>query len=360
MGLNRDAFHREAVQTPSHDDPTEMRDLLVETLTGEDYEPEIDETGNVLVTRGTAPTSSTHLVLNTHLDTVPPHVPYDRDGDIIRGRGACDAKGPLAALLDAFCTAQIDSGQVTLAVTPNEETAQTGGAHLGATLSADAVIVGEPTGLDVCPAARGNFGGQITVSGERAHASDPTAGVNAIRAIPALLDALDEYDMRRGPGEHDVLGAPTLTPTAVESGGVLNQTPGTCTVYFDRRTVPPETIEGFLADLHSYLEGGLSSDYGLDVRPAFPDSAYPDAFSTGVDSALVRTLATMSGGEIRPFEAATEASYFAANAPTVVFGPGVLSDEEGPVAHAAREYINQESIEDAATAVRATIEELLS
>lgn len=360
MGLNRDAFHRKAVETPSHDDPTEMRELLVETLISEDYEPDIDEKGNVLVTRGAATPFSTHLVLNTHLDTVPPHVPYERDGEIIRGRGACDAKGPLAALLDAFCTAEIDSGQVTLAVTPDEETAQSGGAHLGETLTADAVIVGEPTGLDICTAARGNFGGKITVTGESAHASDPTAGVNAIRAIPALLDALDHYDTRRGPGEHNVLGAPTLTPTAVESGGVLNQTPATCTVYFDRRTVPPETIDEFLADLRSYLEERLPSRYEFDVLPAFPDSAHPDAFATESDSLLVRTLATTSGGEIRPFEAATEASYFASNAPTVVFGPGVLSDEEGPVAHAAREYISQSSINDAATAVRATIEELLS
>jgi hypothetical protein len=41
-------------------------------------------------------------------------------------------------------------------------------------------------------------------------------------------------------------------------------------------------------------------------------------------------------GEIRPFEAAPEASYLAANAPTVVFGPGVLVDEAGPVAHTDR------------------------
>ncbi|NIC00915.1 M20/M25/M40 family metallo-hydrolase [Halobacterium sp. R2-5] len=42
-----------------------------------------------------------HLVLNTHLDTVPPHIPFEQEGDVVRGRGACDAKGSLAAFLQA-------------------------------------------------------------------------------------------------------------------------------------------------------------------------------------------------------------------------------------------------------------------
>ncbi|MBS3760539.1 MAG: succinyl-diaminopimelate desuccinylase, partial [Halodesulfurarchaeum sp.] len=45
--------------------------------------------------------------------------------------------------------------------------------------------------------------------------------------------------------------------------------------------------------------------------------------------------------------AATEASYFAASAPTVVFGPGVLSDENGPVAHGEREYVKIDDVRKA-------------
>ena len=348
-----------AVQIPSDEDVTPMREFLVETLGTEGHDPVSDEAGNVLATRGRADTDGTHLVLNTHIDTVPPHVPYERDGDIVRGRGACDAKGPLTAFLDAFCSASISSGRLTLAITSDEETSQFGGAHLGETLTADGYIVGEPTGLDVCTAARGNFGGQITLYGENAHASNPNDGHNAISDVGPLLHALEQYDDRCGSGAHDVLGHSTLTPTRIEGGGPLNQVPAECTVSFDRRTVPPETIDDFLDSLTAYLTDVLPDTCNFDVKAAYPESPDPDAFATDTDADLVKTLAEASGGDIRPFEAATEASYFGDTAPTVVFGPGVLSDDQGPVAHADREYIHQSSITTAADAVRDTVEVLL-
>ncbi|MFW6436100.1 MAG: M20/M25/M40 family metallo-hydrolase [Halococcoides sp.] len=359
MAFDRNAFHRKAVQTPSDDDVTEMRTLLVETLRHEGYDPDVDSVGNVLATRGAGPNDETHLVLNTHIDTVPPHIPYERRRDVVRGRGACDAKGPLAALLDAFLSASIGTGRLTLAITPDEETAQYGGEHLGETLSADGYIVGEPTGLDVCHAARGGYGGRITIRGESAHASDPTAGTNPIRAVGPLVDALDTYDERRGPDDHAVLGGPTLTPTHIAAGGPLNQVPDSCTVSFDRRPVPPETSQSFFTELSSHLSQSLPDPYECDVQAAYPDSPDPDAFATDPDAALVRTLATASGGAIRAFDAATEASYFAADGPTVVFGPGVLADEAGPVAHADREYVRRSEIAAAAEAVRSTVETIL-
>jgi acetylornithine deacetylase len=62
---------------------------------------------------------------------------------------------------------------------------------------------------------------------------------------------------------------------------------------------------------------------------------------------------------VRPFGAATEASYFASEAPTVVFGPGDLADEEGAVAHAEREYVRRSEVEQAAEIVTGAVEELL-
>lgn len=354
MTVDREAFLREAIQTPSHESVTEMRALLVERLSRAGYESGVDERGNVRVTRGTA--DEPHIVLNSHIDTVAPHVPYDHDGDRIEGRGACDAKGPLAALVEAFCTADIDTGRLTLAVTPDEETAQHGAAHLGDTLDADGYIVGEPTGLDVCPAARGNFGGHVHIHGESAHASNPAEGTNPLRALGPLLEALDRYDHRHGPGEHELLGPPTLEATRIQSDGPLNQTPAKCAVGFDRRTVPPERVGAFVARLESYLDDRLPDAYRFEVAAAYPDSPNPEAFATDTEAPLVRTLAAASGGDVRPFEAATDASYLADNGPTVVFGPGVLADEEGPVAHAQREYVTSSAVEAATDAVRATIE----
>ena len=93
---------------------------------------------------------------------------------------------------------------------------------------------------------------------------------------------------------------------------------------------------------------------------AYPDSPDPDAFATDAETDLVQTLASKSGGEIRSFEAATEASYFADDAPTVVFGPGEIADEDGPIAHADREYIDRSEIAVAVRAIRETVETLLS
>jgi len=61
-------------------------------------------------------------------------------------------------------------------------------------------------------------------------------------------------------------------------------------------------------------------------------------------------------GDNRPFEAATEASYFPPTAPTVAFDSGVLGDEHGPVAHAEREYSNRINSRTEADVVRDAVE----
>jgi len=375
MAFDIPSFHRQAVETPSHERVDDMRSLLVDTLEDAGEYPEIDDLGNVVVSRGD--TDGTHILLNTHIDTVPPHLPYERrteppgpdetvdgtggdgDGDIICGRGACDAKGPLAALLDAFLTVSPDDGRVTLAISTDEETTQTGGAHLADTIDADGYIVGEPTGLDVCTAARGQFEGTVTIHGESAHAADPGSGHNAIRAAAPVLQAMESYDDKKGPGEHETLGYPILTPSMVEGGEATNQVPAECTITFDRRSVPPETSESFCADLQAHLEQWLPESMGLTVALIRPDTPFPEAFATDTDAELVRTLQEASGGGVRQFGAATEASYFASNGPTVVFGPGDLSDEMGAVAHSKREYVRPSEVRTAARAVRETVERLV-
>ncbi|KZX48220.1 M20 family metallopeptidase [Haloarcula hispanica] len=375
MAFDIPSFHRQAVETPSHERVDDMRSLLVDTLEDAGEYPEVDDLGNVVASRGD--TDGTHILLNTHIDTVPPHLPYERrteppgpdetvdgtggdgDGDIVCGRGACDAKGPLAALLDAFLTVTPDDGRVTLAISTDEETTQTGGAHLADTVGADGYIVGEPTGLDVCTAARGQFEGTVTIHGESAHAADPGSGHNAIRAAAPVLQAMESYDDKKGPGEHETLGYPILTPSMVEGGEATNQVPAECIITFDRRSVPPETSESFCADLQAHLEQWLPESMDLTVDLIRPDTPFPEAFATDTDAELVRTLQEASGGGVRQFGAATEASYFASNGPTVVFGPGDLSDEMGAVAHSKREYVRLSEVRTAARAVRETVERLV-
>ncbi|MFD1525639.1 M20/M25/M40 family metallo-hydrolase, partial [Halolamina salina] len=275
MSFDPVSFLEDAVQDDSTEDLGGTRELLLDALRESGHEPRVDAAGNVRASRGSG---SPHLVFNTHIDTVAPHVPFERDGGTIRGRGACDAKGPLAALLSAFLDAEIEQGTLTLAVTPDEETLSTGAHALltgevapggpgetGATvtpLSAsdpepDAYVVGEPTGLDVCTAARGRFEGTIAVEGIAAHAASPESGVNAVSAAGRLLGALESFD---NVDAHPQLGAATLVPTGIEGGESTNQVPARCAVTIDRRSVPPETAEGFRVALEAHLRSVLDGE----------------------------------------------------------------------------------------------------
>ncbi len=362
------AFLEDAVPIQSHEDVTAMRDFLVETLEDCGVSPRVDEAGNVLATRGPGERTGTHVLLNTHIDTVSPHVPFERDDEAgaIRGRGSCDAKGPLATMLAAFLAVDPGDGRLTLAITPDEELLSTGADALvsredSPVRDADAVIVGEPTDLDVCTAAKGRFEGTITLSGANAHAAEPDSGVNAVAALESVLGALETFDDRDdAPPEHPQLGAATLTPTVVEGGEATNQVPADCRLTIDRRSVPPETAEAFRTRLLEHLEVAVPDAVDVDFSFTERPTPFLEAWETDPEAAVARTLADASGGDVRPFTAATEASYFAAHAPTVVFGPGVLADDEGAVAHAPREYVRVDDVRAAADALEETLSRLTS
>ena len=387
------SFLERAVRTPSHESADEMRELVVETLAASGVESEVVAGGCVLAEkRSPAPDAGPHLVANTHLDTVTPHVPFergaarederteaesddDRPEDVIRGRGACDAKGPLAALLAGFLAADPERGRLTLALTPDEETLSLGAAALtgrspGADdrLDGDLYLVGEPTGLDACTAAKGRFQGTVELSGVAAHAAE-FAGANAVAAAEEALAAIRTFDA--GADEHPQLGPPKLTPTVIGGGDAANQVPADCEITVDRRSVPPETAEGFRSSLAAAVRARVPDDVGVDVALTDRESPFFEAFSTDPDHELVNAVAGAAraagaslglpadrGGTARPFGAATEASYFAP-APTVVFGPGDLADDAGAVAHAEREYVRVREVEAAAEAVGRSITALL-
>ncbi|PHQ39505.1 succinyl-diaminopimelate desuccinylase [Halorubrum persicum] len=391
--FNPVSFLETAVRTPSHESVDEMRALVVETLDRFGVDCEVVAGGCVLAEkRSAAPAAGPHLVLNTHLDTVTPHVPFERGEaaaderggpaagdapeDVIRGRGACDAKGPLAALLAGFLAADPERGRLTLALTPDEESLSLGAAALTGRspgtadrLDGDLFLVGEPTGLDACTAAKGRFQGTVELSGTAAHAAE-FAGANAVAAAEGALAAIRTFDDRSD--EHPQLGPPKLTPTVIEGGGATNQVPADCAITVDRRSVPPETAEGFRSSLADAVRESTPDDVGVGVALTDRESPFFEAFSTDPDHELVETVATAArsaadsvglsasrGGAVRPFGAATEASYFAP-APTVVFGPGDLADDAGAVAHAEREYVRVREVAAAAAAVKRAVSGLLA
>ena len=180
------SFLEKSVQIPSHDDVDEMRTFLVDTLTSHGFEPLVDSAGNTITTRGSG---APHVVLNTHIDTVPPHLPFHSDSEMGQGRGACDAKGPLSAFVYAFIHSN-PSGKLTLAITPDEELTSRGANALHFDDVPDAFIVGEPTNLDICNASKGRFEAKIVITGENAHAAESHLTNNVIDVCVSILAAL--------------------------------------------------------------------------------------------------------------------------------------------------------------------------
>src|SRR5438874_1399492 len=147
------------------------------------------------------------VLLCTHIDTVPPPppmIPVREDNDFLYGRGACDTKGIIAAMLEAGGRLRqrgiINFGYLFVV---GEETDSIG-AKAANTLkwNTQFVIVGEPTQNQLARAQKGTLMVNLNVAGRAAHSGYPELGVSAIRNLLAVLDDCERGDW----GDDPVLG----------------------------------------------------------------------------------------------------------------------------------------------------------
>ena len=173
--------------------------FFAERAAGLGFDAHIDPVGNPVAVIGD---SGPRLVLLGHIDTVPGEVPVRREDGKLFGRGAVDAKGPLAAFLAAAARAH-DRGQLAHRVEVvgcvEEEVSSSRGAHYRATLEApDACIVGEPSGWDgVTVGYKGFLRATVEGTADLGHTAGPQGSL-AAAACRAWVDFEAAADTQAG------------------------------------------------------------------------------------------------------------------------------------------------------------------
>jgi acetylornithine deacetylase len=176
---------------------------------------------NVIATLGDSPT----VWMSTHMDTVPPFIPPTEDAEKIYGRGACDAKGIIAAQITA--AEELRKQGVTnigLLYTVEEERASTGAKAANdhpLAASCKFMINGEPTDNDLAIGSKGSFRLMIKTSGKAAHSAYPEQGDSAIES---LLEILNDIRTTHFPDD-DFFGETTINIGTIEGGLALNIIP---------------------------------------------------------------------------------------------------------------------------------------
>ena len=294
------------------------------------------------------------LILNGHLDTVgvegmtiPPFDAEIRDGRL-HGRGACDMKAGVAALLAAardVAAGEFD-GELIVALTADEEEAGIGCRRLvDEGLKADAAIVCEPTGLAISPAHKGFVWLAVDFHGRAAHGSRPDRGIDAIRHAGEFLARLEELEgtltQRR---RHPLLGHGSIHAGTIHGGTAPSVYPSACRLVLERRTLPGESAAAARSEVE-YLLGQLRSD-APSLRADLDVTLHRNGSEIPVDHPLVAGLsAALEDNGIAPriegMTAWVEAVVFnEAGTPAVCFGPGRIED-----AHSTDESVEVAQVE---------------
>jgi len=176
---------------------------------------------NVIATLNDTP----RVWLSTHMDTVPPFIPPTEDDEKIYGRGACDAKGIIAAQIMA--AEQLRKEGITdvgLLYNVEEERSSTGAKVVNnhpLAAKCEYMINGEPTDNDLAIGSKGTFRLNIKTSGKAAHSAYPEEGDSAIEK---LLDILEDIRHTKFPHD-DFFGETTVNIGTIDGGTALNVIP---------------------------------------------------------------------------------------------------------------------------------------
>jgi len=337
---------------------TAVVDQVAAELARIGIQPELQAVeGNRANVLGVLPgTASGVLVFEAHLDTVPlPTVPCPPrlEGGRVWGRGACDTKAAVAAMLTALGRLSQDDRPrptVVFAGVVDEEYVMRGAAALVERIAdVDGIVIGEPTSLRPVRAHNGCVRFEVQVHGVTAHSSKAFLGRNAIVDAARLVVTLDEIlgaTLLARP--HVLTGTGLLTATEILGGTAPNVVPDSCTVRFDRRLTPGETTQSALAEVDAVVEG-LGTSHGVRATRAEPWLLLPSVEMRN-DHPLVSVAEAACAEVLRAPAPSSGVSYCTdANVltgygriPSVVVGPGSIDQ-----AHAPMEWVDVEQVRQA-------------
>lgn len=308
------------------------------------------------------------LMWEAHQDTVPvdgmtvePFAAEVRGGRLY-GRGACDTKGGMAAMLAAVArlAAERPRGMPTilLCCTVNEEYGFSGASTLTELWTQgpgeivprrpDAAVVAEPTDLAVVVAHKGVVRWRCHAPGRAVHGAHPEQGENAVYRMAHALVQIQRYAVQRvgSLASHPLCGRATLSVGLIRGGVSVNTVPDRCTIEVDRRLPPGEDPEQAQRHLIDYLAGEGELGFPLEHEPAFTCGLPLSDEGNGPLADRLAATASQIAGDCRkvgvPY--ATNAAFFAAaGVPSVVFGPGSIEQ-----AHTKDEWVAVDQVERAA------------
>jgi len=308
---------------------------------------------NVLV-RLAGPDGAPVLLLEAHMDTVGVEAmpgaftPELRDGRLY-GRGACDTKGSLAAMMAAVERLVEESAglscTVALLAAVDEETSGKGArAHVAAGGTADAAIVGEPTDSRVVNEHNGCVRGEVEVVGRAAHTSVAGEGINAIDGMAEVILALRTVDRALAASPDGPANNGSLTVSLITGGAGINIVPERCLINYDRRTVPGQTSAQALDEIDAALDGVRAAHPAYRIQRREP-WLVGNSLATEPENDIVRIASAASaalGLDPAPIRVpyGSDASKFQdGGIPTIVFGPGSIAN-----AHAVDESVPVEDL----------------
>ena len=311
------------------------------------------------------------IMFEAHQDTVPvdgmtiaPWNPVVRDNRLY-GRGACDIKGGMSAMLCALARLVEERPPglptIIMACTINEEHGYSGAHDLAKLWETgeksiiprppDGAIVAEPTDLQVVVAHKGALRWRIHTPGKASHSSQPHLGQNAIFRMARVLAALEAYQ-REVPitvNPHPLCGQASFSVGTISGGISVNTVPDRCTIEVDRRLLPGENNAAARQHAIDFIANYPGIDFPIEHEPPFMDGA---TLSDEVNGPLADRLVAVVREHIGPCEKigvpyGTDASKIATHGvPAVVFGPGSIGQ-----AHTCDEWLDLDELHKATEAL---------